>query len=207
MVYPEKVIPLRLCLLGRLHLENENKWKFILHFARFALPLHVLITKGMPRQTRRKSGTGIYHVILNRPGTVLWFTARSKLFSYFTPGWKVFFPRLKGILRQAERLIPAGYRFDSSRVSGRNCQGNHWLVPGNPIVCAGESHAWQSIRQLFDIESDDRLTEVKQSFDRRQATVWRQSGNREAGARRLFKRHCSVQGQWLVRRVGCFAFL
>jgi hypothetical protein len=64
MVYPEKVIPLRLCLLGRLHLENENKWKFILHFARFALPLHVLITKGMPRQTRRKSGTGIYHVML-----------------------------------------------------------------------------------------------------------------------------------------------
>ncbi len=64
MVYPEKVIPLRLCLLSRLHLENENKWKFILHFARFALPLHVLITKGMPRQTRRKSGTGIYHVIL-----------------------------------------------------------------------------------------------------------------------------------------------
>ena len=28
------------------------------------IPLHVLITKGMPRQTRRKSGTGIYHVML-----------------------------------------------------------------------------------------------------------------------------------------------
>lgn len=28
------------------------------------VPLHVLITKGMPRQTRKKSGTGIYHVML-----------------------------------------------------------------------------------------------------------------------------------------------
>ena len=33
-------VPLRLCLEDRRHLGNENKWAFILHFARFALSLH-----------------------------------------------------------------------------------------------------------------------------------------------------------------------
>ena len=89
----------------------------------------------------------------NRPGTVLWFTARSKLFSYFTPGWKVFFPRLKGILRQAERLIPAGYRFDSSRVSGRKCR-RRWEGVGNS---PGESPGLSGTKRACWISSTAAL--------------------------------------------------
>jgi hypothetical protein len=32
-------VSLRLCLLDRMHLRNENKWDFILHFVRFSLSL------------------------------------------------------------------------------------------------------------------------------------------------------------------------
>ena len=61
------IVPLILCIQGRLHLENENKnIFFLLHFARFALPLKLHIQGTHTRKYKRKTDFSFVFRSLNR---------------------------------------------------------------------------------------------------------------------------------------------